>query len=149
MKNLAPAILGLLGVILGITASAFWQWSEHEERYREMMFEKRLAIHQEAFTLTTQIRTKLLLAVSGKSIPSQSELESDFIEMREWWKANCLYLDPRSRKAFLDLFTNLHEYAASYTHEDAKECLELTAITAKKIVQGIGEEYIPEMDLIN
>ena len=148
-SELFIALIGFLGVLLGVATSAFWQWTEREERYQIMMFEKRLAVHQEALFLTTQLRIKLLPAVSGNSVPDQSELESDFIEMRDWWDANCLYLDPRSRKAFLDLFIDLREYAVRYTPEDAKECLETTATTAKKIVEGIGEEYIPEIELVD
>ena len=145
----AIALIGLLGVILGVATSAFWQWTEREERYRVMMFEKRLAVHQEAFTLTSQIRTKLLLAVSEKNMPSQDEVYSDFEEMREWWKANCLYLDSTSRKAFLDLFVSVRIYAVSYNPEDAKKCLELTKTTVQKIIQGIGEQYLPEIELID
>ena len=33
MKNIAVALIGLLGVVLGISASAFWQWTEREDRY--------------------------------------------------------------------------------------------------------------------
>ena len=148
MKNLVPAILGLLGVILGITASALWQWTEHEERYREMMFEKRLSVHQEAFVLTSEIAEKCNLVVIGKRMPSQDELNSDLREMSTWWRANCLYLDRASRKSFINLISGVRIYAQSYDHKEAEKCLDLAQITGRKIVEGIGEEYLPEMELI-
>ena len=69
--------------------------------------------------------------------------------MSTWWRANCLYLDRASRKSFLDLISSLRVYAESYDHKEAQTCLDLAQRAGKKIVEGIGEEYLPEMEFIS
>ena len=147
-SNLVVAFIGLLGVVMGIAASAFWQWTEREDRYRVMIFEKRLEVHQEAVMFNSDIATKAQAALTGKVMPSEAELLSNFLEMRTWWRTNNLYLDPHSRKAFLDLTIGVKSWSESSNLEDAANCFDLAKITGRSIVEGIGQEYLPETEAL-
>ena len=144
MKNISPALIGLLGVILGISASAFWQWTESEDRYRAMTFESRLEAHQEAFALADKtMRRFYSVRIGVSSIPDKPTLYSYFEELREGWQAYCLYLEPTARGAFYDLMMATAQCWQDYNSENAKKCYDLAEAAEQKLVEGIGQEYLP------
>jgi len=54
--------------------------------------EKRLEVHQQAYTLWLQLR---------RSVHNRNKNTDMVIKCQDWWKKNCLYLDMESRKAFM------------------------------------------------
>ena len=92
--------------------------------------------------------------VSGKGIPDKAAFRSYHNELIGWWETNCLYLDTASRKALVDLMFNVGQrFVAGYNpqdvakrDEDARECYDLTKTAIKKIVEGVGQEYLPDIE---
>jgi len=106
--QIGAALIGLAGVVIGaagtilIQSRIAKQQREHEEAIakqerlqglRMAALDKRLQAHQEAY----QLWWRLYLASS----PSDDE---DIVivanESRQWWRKNCLYLEPLVREAF-------------------------------------------------
>lgn len=50
MSDWVAPVIGLIGVILGVSISEYRYWRESKERYRIITFEKRLETHQEALS---------------------------------------------------------------------------------------------------
>ena len=91
---LLPALLGLLGVVLGAKLTLRHQEKlaslDRKHRLSVAALEKRLEAHQTAYALWW----KLHGALHG------SELSQVVYECQEWWKSNCLYLEREARQAF-------------------------------------------------
>jgi hypothetical protein len=64
--------------------------------------DKRLEVHQEAFTLWRKLMTKT----------NTDEIGNTVIECQTWWEKNCLYLEPTAREAFSNA------YHAAAIHKD-------------------------------
>jgi hypothetical protein len=89
---------GVVGIVIGIilTEGLQWlrDWREGKEKYRVMLYEKRLDIHQQAFTLLRK-----LMAATNASDEGRREIIE---KADEWWNSHCLYLDEESRKKLLE-----------------------------------------------
>ncbi|OAH96508.1 hypothetical protein A1353_24045 [Methylomonas methanica] len=74
-------------------------------QFRMACIDRRLQVHQEAFTLWRKL---------FKNIHT-SEIGATVIECQKWWDENCLYLEPEVRKAFADAFSCAHSHASYLT----------------------------------
>ena len=63
---------------------------QSRQQLRMAALEKRLQVHQEAYTLWRKLRSNV----------SSPNLDSIVLECQQWWESNCLYLDPDARATF-------------------------------------------------
>lgn len=143
MSDWLSIVIGPISFLLGIAVSEFRQWRQERDKYKSMTFEKRLEVHQEAYRISSEVGRLFFDILTGE-MPTEGDLRSKVMEMREWWRSNCLLLDKVSRKAFLGLTNAVETYAESYDPEDASKCLELAKEANKTITEGIGEQYLPD-----
>jgi hypothetical protein len=54
----------LVSVLIGAAIPIFMQWRDNKEKYQQMVFEKRLQVHQEAYALCDKIRERIVLIVT-------------------------------------------------------------------------------------
>ena len=94
MCEFEVAIIGLLGTILGtiitVAVSLIISKKDRINQFRLAALEKRLAVHQEAFSLWTELFWNL----------REDKLGDIVLKSQDWWYKNCLYLDSKSRNAF-------------------------------------------------
>lgn len=138
MSSLAIALVGLLGVILGLGAAAFWQWMDRKEKYQLITFDKRLAAHQDAFSLCY----KLSIALENNNL---NDIGSVATEMRNWWSSHCLFLGRPSRALFFSLAQTAYSMAEEHDMSVEGKCWELFGRATKAIWEEIGEKHLPEL----
>jgi hypothetical protein len=137
------AIFGLIGVVVGSGLTAGFNYyrdrREREEKYRVMLYEKRLEAHQRAFYYIQKLNEVLNTAQNDEDIWKVTR------EAREWWDSNCLYLDEESRKEMIPAIN----YAAIYRQwmpewETPLRVWQQLEKTKKAVVSGIGMKHIEE-----
>jgi len=156
MTDLTIAVIGLIGVIIGVAIVEIRLWRERKDRYQVITFEKRLEIHQQAFAWCMKISN--LLGKSYGDVSSEvatilaGELNKLYNEANDWWGSNCLYLDDDSR---LSMFTAIglpldraeqligDKQATNEFRQQARDTLKQTI---RHITKGIGSEYLPDID---
>ncbi len=93
---MAAAIFGLIGTLLGAAIATITQLFIAKQHYvnqlRLAALDRRLEAHQRAFTLCMKL-AGMLWTIGQERIDVQRECQ-------DWWIDNCLYLGPKSRKAF-------------------------------------------------
>ncbi len=110
-----------------------------------MTFDKRLEAHQKAFYWCQQLNQVL-------NIGESSEIHRIAAEARQWWNGNCLLLDRVSRQKMIGLFNLAHMYArqkqgpAEPKVQTGEGVWERLDESFKAIMEGIGTEYLPEME---
>ena len=139
---------GGLVTLAGIRWQIRLQQREFEEKYRAMTFPERLAAHQKAFYWCRQL-SKILIRLDAREILEIAE------STRDWWNQQCFYLDPKSRKLMINVTDDAYFYACwlDMPPEDrtvdspkvAQHILQSLVETMKTIVEGVGAEYLPEM----
>jgi len=102
----SKALIGFLGVIIGSgLAAATSLLLAKENRQGQLAIaslDKRLEAHQTAYAIWHEIRG---------AIHRPERLDDVLMKADQFWKNNCLYLDPLSRKAFRDciIFASSHK----------------------------------------
>jgi len=137
---LVVALVGLLGVVLGVGIQEFRQWRESKERYQVMTFERRLVVHQKAFYLCH----KLDRVLPSGDVP-RIRLVAE--ETRQWWDSNCLLVDEDSREAMMRLIYAADDYAIETEEFGVRfehGVFRLVGIALEAIVKGIGVKHLPE-----
>ena len=94
------------GAIIG--ASIVWLTSRFErlDRVKLVAVEKRLEVHQKAFTILFEIEEK-------NDYDSDDEIKSIIIKCRKFISENLIYLDNDSKVAFLIFFDLAQKYSSS------------------------------------
>src|SRR4051812_8238761 len=86
-----------------------------EHQLRLAALDRRLETHQQAFTLWRKLKSHIYGENIGEVV----------MECQTWWNANCLYLDPDAREAFVRAYlaASLHKdlLAGNTPAEDIKE----------------------------
>ena len=85
------ALLTLVGGLVGSLVTLSVARATRKEGLRLAAVEKRLAVHQEAYSLWWRLL---------KNLHERVALHESVVACQEWWYQNCLYLDPASRQAF-------------------------------------------------
>lgn len=134
MEGWETALVGFFGVILGVGIQEFRRWRESKEVYQHMVFQKRLETHQKAFEWCQKLSLEL-------SRSEADQIHKVAIKFRDWWNANCFYLDPKSRIEIIPLINYAHQYTREPKRVDIWGQLEKVE---KAITTGIGREYIPK-----
>ena len=149
----ATAVITLAGVIAGVGIEEFRFWRERKDKYKDMVFEKRLDAHQGAYYWCTRLLDvmwphKLMRdeGVRGAMKEGQGALD--------WLGKNALYLDEDSRIG-MDVFIDyMCETAYKYVDEKGRKNINVEEETGKllqnsrevvsRIKRGVGVKYLPE-----
>jgi len=93
-----PEATIVAALIIAIVPTGGWllTWyisrTQRKADFRMAALDRRLAIHQEAYKLWWE----MVSALHSKTGPDKAA------ECQKWWIGNCLYLDAKSRKEFID-----------------------------------------------
>ena len=136
MTELMIALIGFLGVILGVAIQEFRIWRERNEFYHSIIFKERLERHQKAFEWCH----KLNVALNSHNADKINKIARDF---RDWWDGNCFYLDEKSRDLIIPLINYAHLYARKET--DSGKVWDYFNKALDSLPKGIGVKYLPEM----
>src|SRR5437660_7577904 len=85
------ALLALFGALVGSLVTGQIARANRKDLLRLAAVEKRLDAHQEAYALWYHLLNAL---------HDRDRVHDAAVECQEWWKKHCLYLDPKSRRAF-------------------------------------------------
>ena len=114
LEIILPCAAALVGASIGAVASIYatrsiiekdikQQRLDRKHRLSMAAIDKRLTVHQEAFTLWNEAwRT-----VHGP----QDKISAAIYKARQWWAKNCLYLEPSVNEAFLDFMWALGQHS--------------------------------------
>ncbi|MBM3156819.1 MAG: hypothetical protein FJ004_05990 [Chloroflexi bacterium] len=132
--------IGVVGIVIGVMLSEVVRWlrdrGEKQEKYRVMLYEKRLEIHQQAFTW--------LRKLAAVTMASDTEKREVISKVDEWWNSNCLYLDDESREAMLDAISGVEGLIdLSPPQAEVKRTARLALEKAlSSVMHGIGMKHL-------
>lgn len=134
---MTAAIFGLIGTILGVLIATGYQWfwsvRERQDKFRLAALEKRLEVHQEAYTLWLE----LLWSVS------KSDERIEVISKgQDWWNKNCLYLDSKSMEAFRKALIVATHFELRETSKERGLAFEKIQEAGKYIAEGVNLPFL-------
>ena len=129
------ALLALLGVLVGSLATIKIARANRKEMLRLAAVEKRLAAHQKAYALWCRLLSDL---------QDRDRLHNTAVECQEWWKENCLYLDPKSRSAFRAGTIDAALYHDLKGENDARDTYRRLRGVLDSLVEGVGLPSVGE-----
>jgi len=95
----------LAGVLLTQLTNLFLEKRREEASYRVNLYDRRLAVHQQAFEWIHKLNVDLNYARPGELDAAETkQLMETTRAARDWWNANALYLDPVSRSELVYFF---------------------------------------------
>jgi hypothetical protein len=104
------------GVAIAELFNWFRQKRSEEENYRLKLYDKRLAVHQQAFEWIQRLSVGLNDAKPGHlDAPETKQLIETALAAVDWWNGNALYLDPVSRSELPHFFGLCRAYAHGHT----------------------------------
>lgn len=133
-----PIVVGfvaLLGVLVGWLVTIQVARANRKEILRLAAVEKRLAAHQEAYTLWCRLLGAL---------HHPDRVHDAAVECQGWWEKNCLYLDSKSRRAFRECITDAALYHDLKGEIDPRETLRRLRGVLDLLVEGAGLPTIGE-----
>jgi len=156
----------VIAVVVGIILSEVIRWSrdwrEGKEKYKVMLYEKRLEAHQKAFSYVRQLMLRATTSYFSFAfdMDDKSDFDREFnnkeikrllLELNDFFDSNCLYLDEQSRSEIMrSIVVTGSAYDNFITENLSKE--ELTEKlkdssdqlhkTQGVIVTGIGMKHI-------
>jgi len=147
------AVIGFIGVVVGAGIQEFRIWRERRDKYKDMVFQKRLDAHQGAHywcdRLVKSMMPHRLMKAEGVGVATR-----EFWEAQEWLRKNTLYLDEGSRDKLLVFFLYVAETIMKYkdegqrrninVKEEARRLSKNGAAVLHSIERGIGFKYLPE-----
>ena len=148
-----PAVMGLVGVAVGVGIQEFRIWRERKDKYKDMIFEKRLETHQGAYYRCQRLVDFMMpdALVEDEGVKA---LIDELWEYKEWLDKNTLYLDGDSRAKINMLINYAVRTAKKYRDEEWIKKIDVGKETAqlhKNIVEvlmsikrGVGVDYLPE-----
>lgn len=156
------AWVGLIGVGVGSSITLgynFWRdWSEGREKYRVMLYEKRLEIHQKGFYLVHKLSETMPDSIEGMKRVKAATINELSHQLEEWWTLNFFYLDEESRRRIIEAIVDAEDLVMDYTiqddstyrlddkrtswhndHREFRKCIQDTLISLEK---GIGMKHV-------
>ncbi|MDD2901561.1 MAG: hypothetical protein PHU44_03935 [Syntrophales bacterium] len=115
-----------------------------KHQMRLASIDKRLAVHQEAYTLWRDLL---------QSVHQKDKCGDMVIKCQEWWYKNCLYLDQNARQAFYEAYHAAFHYPDLWASREDRSVLDeyWAKITnaGKAIEEGtaLPSIHIPEQDM--
>lgn len=148
----SKAAVGLTGVIIGGILSSVTtiiiSRSDYQKQLKLSALEKRLEAHQIAYSFWFKIMSNIY----------KPEIIGIAEKAKEWWIENCLYLGPKSRKAFIDcaMYTidkaaelkSLKDHPRTGYEKFIKDSWDLITLPGKTLIEEVNlpsfgeEEYI-------
>ena len=129
------AFVALLGGLVGGLVTLQVARANRREILRLAAVEKRLAAHQEAYALWCRLLSAL---------HSQDRVHDAAVECQAWWEKNCLFLDPKSRRAFREGTIDAALYQDLKGENDPRETLRRLRGVLDLLVEGAGLPTIGE-----
>jgi hypothetical protein len=156
MMDWFPAVMALVGVLVGVGVQEFRIWREKKDKYKDMVFEKLLEAHQDAYywcmRLSGHMRPDRLMRDGGVEAAIKEDQEA-----LEWLNKNALYLDEDSRTKMTSFILYIHETSMKYKDEKWKKninieeellkTLENVVKVTSSLKKGIGVKYLPEQEI--
>ena len=151
----------VIGVVLSEAIRWFRDWREGEEKYRVMLYEKRLEAHQMAFYLIRELNGSFPGSIEDMDEDRVASIEKARAEVDKWWASHCFYLDPKSRDKIMEAIVRSEELVRDYglpkdpgykwgndeRKSWSKERMAFTFCidkTRRTLVEGIGMKHIEE-----
>lgn len=132
---LVTALLTLEGTLVGVLASLITARATRRDNLRLAAVDKRLAVHQEAFSLWSKLMSNL---------HQPDHLNEIVVECERWWKSNCLYLDPKSRRLFREGTIDAGMYHDLKGVRDPRETFGRLIYVFEALTAGVGLPTIGE-----
>lgn len=154
MPEWLTPVIGIIGVIIGVGITEIRQWIERKEKYQALIFEKRLKVHQEAYSLCYQLKSNIYLLQNNKILQKTKKQHDkcvrDIERISNWWLDNCLYLDKKSQDMILNTLFYSTNQIDSIMEDKKDEVLEKFMEeqfkeTLDSIARGVGVKYLPEI----
>jgi hypothetical protein len=151
-----PAVMTLVGVVIGVGIQELRIWRERKDKYKDMIFEKRLDAHQGGYYWCMKLLSVMMpnrLMKDG----GLSDVDEKLGGAMEWLDKNALYLNQDSRVKMNEYFQYVSETSLKYKDvkgisninigEETEKLVENAGKVLSSIQKGIGVEYIPEKKL--
>ena len=148
-----PAVMTLVGVLIGVAIQEFRFWRERKDKYKDMIFEKRLEAHQGAYYRCHRL-VDFMMPYKLVEDGGIKALADELFEYRGWLSRNALYLAGDSRTKINMFLYYAVKTARKYEDEEwikdmnvKEETLELNTNLVEVLLnirKGIGVEYLPE-----
>jgi hypothetical protein len=155
MDWLTP-LVGFLGLGIGLGYQEYRIRRERKDKYKDMIFEKRVEAHQGAYYRCYRLQEFLLPYRLVKDGGTKA-LDGEFYKYKDWLNKNALYLDGVSRiKIHMFLYYAVktgRKYGDKQWIKNMnvkEQTLELNrnlAETLESIQKGIGVKYLPEEEI--
>jgi len=130
----------LVGVFLTQLTNLLLEKRREEVSYRVNLYDKRLAVHQQAFEWIHKLNVDLNYAKPGQlDAPETNQLVETTRAARDWWNANALYLDPVSRSELVYFFNLCFAYGQDRPKTPVWEQMNRAE---KAVMKGIGMKHI-------
>ncbi len=98
-------IIAALTALAGVSLGSFITWKiytrDRLDKYTFAGLEDKIRIHQEAFDLCWDLPS---------TAHRSDEDDTYLIKCQDWYRKNCLYLEPEARKAFYAAYSNAWNY---------------------------------------
>lgn len=141
------AIFGLVGVVVGSGLVLLYNYyrdrREREEKYRVMLYEKRLEVHQKAFYYVQKLLDPLNDYLNGYGYPNDEKLAAIYREAKEFHHLNSLYLDEGSRTDMMRAIYSIEFYFEG--DEEIKDAFDQLRKAREAIMSGIGMKHIEKL----
>jgi len=153
-----PAVMTLVGVLIGVGIQEFRIWRERKEKYMDMVFEKRLEIHQGAYYRCMRL-SNIMLPHKLVGVEGLQAAVKELMEAIEWLNMNALYLDEASTAKMNSFLLYLGVTGSKYVYldktkikdinleEETRKILQNRNEVVSKIKKGIGVKYLPEREI--
>jgi hypothetical protein len=156
MMDWFPAVMTLVGVLVGLGVQELRIWRERKDKYKDMIFEKRLDAHQGAYyrcmKLAESMRPDKLVRDGGVE-----EAIKETWRGLDWLHQNALYLDDSSGSEMNGFIAYVAGMAIKYRGKEWRSPLEVRkevnevavrlAGVLGSIRRGVGVKYLPEGDM--
>jgi hypothetical protein len=138
---LIAGIAGLTGILVTHVANLLLEKRRELASYRLNLYDKRLAVHQQAFEWIHKLNVELNYAKPGQVDADETkQLVTTTRAARDWWNANALYLDPESNSQLVYFFNLCFEWARGGTK--ASEVFRQLTVAEKAVLKGIGMKHL-------
>lgn len=151
------AVMTLIGVLVGVGIQEFRIWRERKEKYKDMVFEKRLDAHQEGYYRVMRLCLAMLPNEIMKEGGSKVAVER-LQEAEEWRDKNALYLTEDTMEKIDDLLEYAADTGCKYANEaerknisieeETQKVLRNAGIVSASIKKGVGVKHLPKNDVL-
>lgn len=146
----AIVAIGASGVVsLATVGLHLWNANlERTDKYRLVLYEKRLDVHQQAYrwlmALIQPLQRAADLTTGDRALPDNFVLFKLYQDAREWWDGNCLYLDEVSRVRVIDFIELASEYLEAPPPPERERLFPTYRIAITAVQEGLGMKHLEQ-----